>query len=94
MQNVCMQFPYHGSWRPDDVALASGQVQAIFPLCVCKGKLETSQTLKNVRTCCHDVQTDATFNCSKLLDTNERPDTWLGRVDRNMGSNFSKLEST
>jgi hypothetical protein len=43
--------------------------------------------------CCHDVQTDATLNCSKLLDTNGHPDAWLGRPDWNMGSNFYELES-
>jgi hypothetical protein len=78
MQSVCMQFPYQRSRHPDGVALASGRVQAIFPLCVCEGKLESSRTLKCVRMCCHDVRTDATLNCSKLLDT-------VGRLDGSSG---------
>jgi len=28
----------------------------------------------SVRTCCHDVRTDATLNCSNLLDTDGRLD--------------------
>lgn len=52
----------------------------------CTITLESSRTLKSIRTCCHDVRTDATFNCSKLLDTDgvwtvlqRRPDgcCWL-----------------
>jgi hypothetical protein len=64
MQSVCTQFPYQGSRCPDDVSLESGRVLAVFPLRVCEGKLESSQTLKCVRSCCHDVQTDAILNCT------------------------------
>jgi hypothetical protein len=63
MQNVCTQFPYQGSWSPDGVALTSGRVQAIFSLRVCKGKLESSRTLKSVQTCCHDVWTAFGWCC-------------------------------
>jgi hypothetical protein len=38
----------------------------------CTRTLETSQTLKSVRTCCHDVRRDATLNYLKLLDTDGR----------------------
>jgi hypothetical protein len=33
----------------------------------CTGMLKSSQILYSV--CCHNVRTDATLNCSKLLDT-------------------------
>jgi hypothetical protein len=46
----------------------------------------------SVQTCCHCVRTDATLNCSNLLDTDERPDTCLGRLDGILGSDFSDLE--
>jgi hypothetical protein len=76
----------------------------------CTGMLESSRTLKSIRTCCHDVRTDATLNYSKLLDidespdsittisermllTDERPNTLLGRSDGNKGSYFFELES-
>jgi hypothetical protein len=36
--------------------------------------------------CCHDVRTDATLNCSNLLDTDGLP-------DGSLGSDFSDLES-
>jgi hypothetical protein len=64
MQSVCTQFPYQGSQRSDGVALASGWVQAVFPLRVCEGKLETSLTLTSIQSCCHDILMDATLNCS------------------------------
>jgi len=35
----------------------------------CTDTLESSRTHKSVQTCCHDVRTDATLDCSKLLDT-------------------------
>jgi hypothetical protein len=35
---------------------------------------ECTGTLKSVRTCCHDVWTYANLNCSKLLNTDGRPD--------------------
>jgi hypothetical protein len=41
-----------------------------------RSKAESSRTLKSVWTCCHDVWTDVTLNCSKLLNTNGCPDTW------------------
>jgi hypothetical protein len=47
----------------------------------------------SVRTCCHDVQTDATLNCSNLIDTDERLNACLGRSDRILGSDFTELES-
>jgi hypothetical protein len=72
-----MQFPYQGSRHPDGVTLSSKRVQTVFPLRVCEGKLESSRTLKSVWTCYHDVWTDATLNCP----------------DKNMGSDFSELES-
>jgi hypothetical protein len=40
----------------------------------CAGTLGSSRTLKSVRTICHYVRTDAILNCSKLLDTDGRPD--------------------
>jgi hypothetical protein len=40
----------------------------------CTRTLESSRTLKIVGTCFHDVQTDATLHCLKLLDTNGSPD--------------------
>jgi hypothetical protein len=40
----------------------------------CTRTLESSRTLNSVRTCCHDVWTDATLNWSKLLDTDGSPD--------------------
>jgi hypothetical protein len=49
-------------------------VAAVFSVYVLKRNLLTCQTLKNVRTCCWDVRTDATWNSSKLLDTKGRPD--------------------
>jgi hypothetical protein len=33
----------------------------------------SSRTLKSIRTICHYVRTDASLNCSKLLDTDGRP---------------------
>jgi len=35
----------------------------------CTGMLESSRTLKSIRTCCHDVRTDATLKGLNLLDT-------------------------
>jgi hypothetical protein len=73
----------------------------------CTGILDSSRTLKSVRTCCHDVHMDATLNCSKLLDTDGRPDN-IAMSSRQMlltderpdvlqgrldGNDFSKLES-
>jgi hypothetical protein len=55
MQSVYTQFPYQGSQHPGDVALTSKWVQAIFPLCVCEEKLESSWTLKSIRKCCHET---------------------------------------
>jgi hypothetical protein len=65
--------------------------------------LKSPQTLNSVRTCCHDVRTDGTLNCSKLLDTNgrpdgcyftdARPDARQERADGILGSDFSDLES-
>jgi hypothetical protein len=89
MQSVCTQVPYQGSRRPDGVVLTSERAQAVFPLHVWEGKLESSRTMKCVRTCCHDVRTDASL---KLFDIDGRPDAWLGRLDGNMGSDFSELE--
>jgi len=40
----------------------------------CTEMLETSRTLKSVRTCCHDVRTNETLNYSKLLDIDGSPD--------------------
>jgi hypothetical protein len=85
MQNVCRQFPYQGSRHLDSVALTSGRVQDVFPLCACEGKLESSQTLKSVRMCCHDVRTDVTLNCLKLLNKDGRP-------DGNMEYDFTEFE--
>jgi hypothetical protein len=75
MQSVCTQFPYQGSRHPDGVALTYGRVKVVFSLRVWEGKLQSSQTLKSDQTCCRDVRTDATLNCSKLLNTDGRPDT-------------------
>jgi hypothetical protein len=36
--------------------------------------LDSSGTLKSVRTCCHDIWTYGNLNCLKLLDTDGRPD--------------------
>jgi hypothetical protein len=40
MQSDCMQFPYQGYRRLDDVTLASGRVQVVFPFRVCEGRLD------------------------------------------------------
>jgi hypothetical protein len=60
--------------RPVVVALSSGWIQLSSHIRVCEGNSITCQTLMNVRTCCHDVRTDATLNSSNLLDTNGCPD--------------------
>jgi hypothetical protein len=36
--------------------------------------MDSSRTLKSIRMCCHNVLTDATLNCSKLLDVDGSPD--------------------
>jgi hypothetical protein len=45
-----------------------------------------------LRTCYHDVRTDATLNYLNLLDIDGRPDVCLGCLDRSLGSDFSDLE--
>jgi hypothetical protein len=57
----------------------------------------------SVQTCCHDVQTDATVNCSKLLDIDGSSDGIATSSRRNLltderpdgilGFDFSELES-
>jgi hypothetical protein len=48
-------------------------VVAIFPY-LCLGKKSIAdRTLSGVRTCCWNVRTDASWNNSKLLDTEEGP---------------------
>jgi hypothetical protein len=46
------------------------RVWTVLPCCPdgCTKTLESSRTLKSVWMCCHDVRTDVTLNCSKLLD--------------------------
>jgi hypothetical protein len=57
-------------WRPslprrlDSIATSSGRTWL----------LDSSRTLNSSWTICHYVRTDATFNSSKLLDTNGHPD--------------------
>jgi len=97
-----MQFPYQRSRRPDGVARLFGRVQAVFSLCVYKGKLESSRTLKSIRMCCHDVRTNATLNCSNLIDIDGSSDGiatsfgWMlltnERSDGNKESDFSELK--
>jgi hypothetical protein len=62
------------------------------------------RTLMSARTCCWDVRTDATFNSSKLLDTDGHPNGiamssgWMLMTDKSLdgclGFNFFDLEST
>jgi hypothetical protein len=79
-------------WRPNGVALTSGRTQLSSYIRVCEGNLITCRTLMCVRTCCHDVRTDATLNCSNILDNDGRLNAWLGRPDGILGFDFSKLE--
>jgi hypothetical protein len=73
----------------------------------CIGTLETSRTLKRVRTCCHDVRTNATLklldtdggldgiatSSRRMLLTDEGSDVLLGRPNGNKGSDISEFES-
>jgi hypothetical protein len=43
-------------------------------ICVCKGNLISCRTLISIRTYYHEVRTDATLNCSNLLDIDGHPD--------------------
>jgi hypothetical protein len=65
-------------WRPDGWTssawlalsrIASGRLQLSSHFYVWKGNPFTCQTLKGVWTCCRDIQTDATWNSLKLLET-------------------------
>jgi hypothetical protein len=85
-------------------------MQLSFHICDCGGNPISCRKLMSVRTYCCDVRTDVTLSCSKLLDTDGRPDgittssgwmlltderldAFLGRLNRNKGSDFSELES-
>jgi hypothetical protein len=59
----------------------------------CIWMLDSSQTLKSVRTRCCYVQTEASLNNLNLLDIDGRSDAWLGRSDGNLEFDFSVLES-
>jgi hypothetical protein len=83
--------PYQGP-RPDGVALSSERMQLYSHIHVCKGNSITCWTLMSVRTCCHDVRTDATLNCLNFLDTDGHPNAWPSCLDGILGSDFSKLE--
>jgi hypothetical protein len=48
--------------------------------------LGSSRTLKNVWTICHYVRTDATLNCSKLPNTDGRPDGKFSSSGRMQGN--------
>jgi len=70
----------------DDVALTSGQMQLSSHIRVCEGNMIPCRTLICVRT-------DATLNCSNLLDTYRCLDACLGHPDGILGFDFSELES-
>jgi len=54
----------------------------------CTWMLDSSGTLKRVRTCCCDVRMDASLNNSNLLNTDGHPDAWLYCPDGSLGSDF------
>jgi len=108
VRTVVAVFPYLCLWRksfylsntekcPGGIVTSSGWIHW------CTWTLDSSGTLKSVRTCCWDIQTDANLNYSKLLDTDGSPDsigTSSRRIlltdecpDKNKGSDFSDLES-
>jgi hypothetical protein len=72
--------------RPDECKLSS----YIYDW---EGNLISCRTLMSVRTRCRNVWMDATLNCLKFLNTEGRPDAWLGRPDGSLGSDFSDLDS-
>jgi hypothetical protein len=98
-------FPYSCLWRKPNSPRTLIGVQTVLPHRPdgCIGMLETSWTLKSVRTYCHYIRTDATLNYSKLLYTHGNPDgiaTSSGRMlliderpDGILGFDFSKFES-
>jgi hypothetical protein len=61
--------------KPNSLQTLTG-VWTILPRLAdeCTDTLKSSRTHKSVRTCCHDVRTDATLNYSKLLYTEGSPD--------------------
>jgi len=77
--------PYQG-WCLGGIALSSRQMQLSSHICLREWNPISCRTLMS-------VQTDATLNCSKLLDTDGRPDAWLGHPDGSLESDFSDLES-
>jgi len=82
--------PDHEDWRPDVWSLnailalcmsasrrestSSGRLQRSSHISVLERNPIVCRTLSVVRTCCWNVQTDASWSSSKLLDTEEGPD--------------------
>jgi hypothetical protein len=55
---------------------SSGRLQRYFHICVLERNHVASRTLSVVQTCCWNVRTNASWNSSKLLDTEEGLDGW------------------
>jgi len=82
--------PDHEVWRTDGWTssarlalsrIASRQkhtssrwVQLSSHICVLERNLSTCRTLKGIQMCCWEVQTNASWNSSKVLDTEEGPE--------------------
>jgi hypothetical protein len=64
--------------RPDGCKLS-------FPIRVCKGKLDSSRTLKSVWTCCPDVWTDATLSLSESSKHWRASGRMIGQSGRKQG---------
>jgi hypothetical protein len=78
-----LEHPDHRDWCPDGWTsstrlalsrIASGRLQLSFHICVLERIHFPCRTLKGVHPCCWDIRTDATWNSSKVLDTEEGPD--------------------
>jgi hypothetical protein len=97
---IRLERPDHEVWHPDSWTLyarltlwrrasrrehtSSKQLQLSSCTCVLERNLSTCRTLKGVQPCCWDVRTDARWNSSKVLDTEEGPDGRFSSSERMM----------
>jgi hypothetical protein len=73
----CCRLPITVSWSRNPKLVKHWMASGRYSNVVRTDSLEhwdLLELLKSVRTICHYVWTDANFNCSKLLDTDARPD--------------------